>query len=530
VGERGWRREQALAVAAAWSIALMVPFGWGVLERVRHPNPAWLMLPPLRGDRADVTAPLSAWCPYSEHGSASGCEWALAATGRQLGVDGYAFAGARCVSVAQVAQPSMHERMLAHLEATLGPMLDADAVLRRSGQVAGEALDLVVVAKGDDDAPVPLIGIDVDERDTSEIDRERVARLAAAELPEYWHLAQPHGAFPAMLTVWSEPMPAQRAYASQRGWGGTSGDPELKPIRLGDGQFAVSDLVPPVCPPRPDAAAAPPPACDGRLAFVVDGTSAEPSFQLTHDADAAEPTAFRFAAVSAARAGFDPRHDGLAVQVHAVHPRADLVEALLPPGPAWAEEAPGLAWRYHDGRGRAGGLTDVRVARVGPDASRLAWGVEARVEPSALSAPARAGWTTLGVTLTLDPQSDTPGACGEVFFPVGPGAGRCRLDGADEAIRCSVPAPAPDCAAEDVDGMIRCTVAETARAQDVYFARRGLYFSGACGDLPGVATRAGVSCTTAGSVTGFSVTALHAAMKQRCTLESATRDRGVECS
>ncbi|HYR95476.1 MAG TPA: hypothetical protein VEM57_02025 [Candidatus Binatus sp.] len=526
---RGWRRDPALAIAAAWSIALMVPFIWAIMDRVTHPNPAWLMLPPVRGDAADTTVPLSGWCPYSQHASASGCEFALSLTANQYGIDGYSFAGARCVPTTEVRQPSTRQRIVRHLEDALRRALGDHAVIRRSARLGAESLDLVIMALDESETARPILAVDVDDREAAELDRRHIARLAAAGLPEYWHVSEPRGPMPAMVTVWTEPIRAQRGYARQRAFGGT-GDPTLKPIRLGEAHFAPSDLVPPACPAPALAASAPSPVCDGALAFVFDGSSPEPTLELTRLPGPTTPDVLRFAAVSTAPPSFDPRRDALSVDLHAAYPPTDLVHAVIPPGPRWIADAGGTTWTYDDPSGHSGGVTQVKITTVGREARRLAWKIEVRPERDSVPQAPVPDWDNVVVRVRLGPSPRIPDPCGEVFFAVGIAAGRCLVDDENETVRCSVSSAAPVCPAADLDGLVRCTVEDTARAQDVYFARRGMYFSGACTDLPGVTDRAGVVCTTMGTSTNFSVTALHGGMKHGCTLESGRRDEMAECS
>lgn len=514
----GWRHDPALAVAAAWSIALVVPFGWSVMQRARHPNPAWLMLPPLRDGRADLTVPLSGWCPYSRHASASGCRWILTRAGKSLSFHGYAFDGAGCFPVEDVRVASPHDRIVGHIEGVLRRAVGSAGVVQRSGRVGSDELDFVIFARDEDGTPFPIVAIDVGGPDLEGLDRARLARLATAGLPEYWSVSEPYEGVPAMVTVMSEPDRQARGYMRSRGSGGGGHDPEMKPIRLGAMRLEANDLVPPGCPPGPEAAPAPAPfrGCDDTLAFVLDGTSPAPSVELAGSGD------LRFTGVSSAPPGFDPPRTALRVRMHgSTYPRTEVLDASLPRGARWRTAARGSAWTYDDPAGRSGGLTHVAIARTDPGESRFGWEIEARPRRAAVSPPAVLDWVTLVVTMTLPGFPDGPGACGSVFFPVRSSSDGCILSATRDSVRCTVPSAAPACAATDLDGMVRCTVDETARAQDAYFARRGAYFSGACDDLPGVGARPGVLCSTAGTAASFSVTAFHPRMKTACRLESA---------
>ena len=62
-----------------------------------------------------------------------------------------------------------------------------------------------------------------------------------------------------------------------------------------------------------------------------------------------------------------------------------------------------------------------------------------------------------------------------------------------------------------------------ATAQEAYFVDANSYFTGACSGLPGFTLSSGVTCTTTGGATSFSVTTTHASMSYStgCSWNSA---------
>jgi type IV pilus assembly protein PilA len=59
-----------------------------------------------------------------------------------------------------------------------------------------------------------------------------------------------------------------------------------------------------------------------------------------------------------------------------------------------------------------------------------------------------------------------------------------------------------------------------ATAQEAYFVDNNSYASGACSTLPGYTGSGGVTCTTTGTGTNFSVTTTHPSATQSCTWTS----------
>jgi type IV pilus assembly protein PilA len=59
-----------------------------------------------------------------------------------------------------------------------------------------------------------------------------------------------------------------------------------------------------------------------------------------------------------------------------------------------------------------------------------------------------------------------------------------------------------------------------ATAQEAYFVDNSAYASGACSTLPGFTGSGGVTCTTTGTGTNFTVTTTHPSATQSCTWTS----------
>jgi type IV pilus assembly protein PilA len=60
----------------------------------------------------------------------------------------------------------------------------------------------------------------------------------------------------------------------------------------------------------------------------------------------------------------------------------------------------------------------------------------------------------------------------------------------------------------------------TATAQEAYFGDNAVYYSGACDDLPGVNLSPGVTCTTNGTASGFTVQTSHPQAARSCVFSS----------
>ena len=59
-----------------------------------------------------------------------------------------------------------------------------------------------------------------------------------------------------------------------------------------------------------------------------------------------------------------------------------------------------------------------------------------------------------------------------------------------------------------------------ATAQEAYFVDNNTYATGACGSLPGFVGSGGVTCTTTGTATSFSLTTSHPSATVSCTWTS----------
>lgn len=99
-------RHVPLALAIVWTAAVARPL-FSVVATVAFPVDTWLMLPTASASQA-AEHPPRGWCAFELHPSAFACEAErVASTARKdENVNGFAFAGARCVSAADVPHPS----------------------------------------------------------------------------------------------------------------------------------------------------------------------------------------------------------------------------------------------------------------------------------------------------------------------------------------------------------------------------------------------------------------------------------------
>lgn len=98
-------RQVPLAIALAWTIVVARPL-IGAVGEVMFPVDTWLMLPSVTAAEKPEGAP-ERWCAFQLHSSAFACEADRVATQTRKDEkhNGYGFAGARCVSAADVAHP-----------------------------------------------------------------------------------------------------------------------------------------------------------------------------------------------------------------------------------------------------------------------------------------------------------------------------------------------------------------------------------------------------------------------------------------
>ncbi len=98
-------RQVPLALAIAWTVVVARPL-IGAVGAVVFPVDTWLMLPSAAAAEKPEGAPAS-WCAFQLHPSAFACEADRVATQtrKDESVDGFGFAGARCISAADVPHP-----------------------------------------------------------------------------------------------------------------------------------------------------------------------------------------------------------------------------------------------------------------------------------------------------------------------------------------------------------------------------------------------------------------------------------------
>jgi hypothetical protein len=183
----------------------------------------------------------------------------------------------------------------------------------------------------------------------------------------------------------------------------------------------------------------------------------------------------------------------------------------------WATTAEGV--RYRDAAGRYGGITAVAVTTTGTDPRVVRVNVRGRMRGAKLD-PARLPRKAI---VAFDPVNGRRGRCAEARFP----EPRCaHLRGG--TLRCSATPLLPQCQASGVDAVLACTALQAALAQETYYERNHSYESGACTDLPGMTKGEGSICTTVGTATAFTVTAVNVADGRVCQWEN--RPPKLRCS
>ena len=98
-------RHVPLALAILWTAIVSQPLV-SVIGTVAFPVDTWLMLPSVAASHGAEPSP-AGWCAFQLHPSAFACEAERMATNARKDerVHGYGFAGARCVSAADVPHP-----------------------------------------------------------------------------------------------------------------------------------------------------------------------------------------------------------------------------------------------------------------------------------------------------------------------------------------------------------------------------------------------------------------------------------------
>ena len=241
--------DPALLVAAGWSLALVVPFLAMVAWEVSHPVPSWLLLPPLEDG---ARAPLAEWCPYALYARHRECEVYLGDALAQgaHSIDGYAYAGARCVPEANLRLPSPRECALAVVEAGLRRAFEETAVVERDGRVGDGEVDFVVRRRAGDEGAA-LVAVDVLAETNRLRNSERASRLATAGISAYWQVTvDPSREIVEMLTAYRDPDLTQRRFQRLTSTSRNS-DMSLRLDSLPDLRVPVASLFASSCPPRP---------------------------------------------------------------------------------------------------------------------------------------------------------------------------------------------------------------------------------------------------------------------------------------
>jgi len=99
-------RNVPLALAVVWTIVISRPLV-GLVGAAVFPTDTWLMLP-VAVEPGTEPPPAARWCAFQLHPSVFACEAERMAAGARKDetVNGFAYAGARCVSAADVEHPS----------------------------------------------------------------------------------------------------------------------------------------------------------------------------------------------------------------------------------------------------------------------------------------------------------------------------------------------------------------------------------------------------------------------------------------
>ena len=98
-------RSLPLMLAIVWTAIVARPLV-GIVGTAAFPVDTWLMLPAVAASQA-AERPAAEWCAFKLHPSVFSCEAQRIASGARKDetVNGYQFAGARCVSAAEVPHP-----------------------------------------------------------------------------------------------------------------------------------------------------------------------------------------------------------------------------------------------------------------------------------------------------------------------------------------------------------------------------------------------------------------------------------------
>jgi len=100
-------RNVPLAIAVIWTIVISRPLV-GLVGAAVSSTETWLMLPSVAVEAGTEPLPPARWCAFQLHPSVFACEAErmAAVEKKDESVNGFAYAGARCVSAADVEHPS----------------------------------------------------------------------------------------------------------------------------------------------------------------------------------------------------------------------------------------------------------------------------------------------------------------------------------------------------------------------------------------------------------------------------------------
>lgn len=233
-------------------------------------------------------------------------------------------------------------------------------------------------------------------------------------------------------------------------------------------------------------------------------------------------------ATTGIRLQFGPAADGDAF--------VDAVDLSLAGGAGWETPRPGR-WTYH--ARVTTGVRRVVVQEIEPSPTWVAPRAYAiTVDAVGLALPPISDLELNRAMVALDASADTRACGSRTFSPVlydlppldpwEPAAWepRCKLGTGVRTMGCASGPRIRPCKVSHPEDLVRCELLQVNAAQAAYHDRHGTYFSGACGDLPGMTSSPDVACTTAGTSNEFSAAAAHPGSVQSCSLEEGA----ISCS
>jgi hypothetical protein len=272
----------------------------------------------------------------------------------------------------------------------------------------------------------------------------------------------------------------------------------------------------------------------------------EPAFTAARLADPAGDETLRFSGILIFLhdTPIDPAATGLRLIVRSgLFTQGGLVlDVAAPGGSGWRGSSSRASWRYRDSIGSAGPVRRASVRRIGGWVGLYEAAYAITIEARGVGVAAVSDLEGHKATVLLDASAGTT-QCGDAQFlpwlitdvpgvpPYEPPSWepRCKLGGRDRRLRCTSGPRVGPCRASLPIDLVLCDTIATAAAQEEYRARHGTYFSGPCDALPGVGSP-GVSCTTAGTATDFSATAVAVVNGYSCTWSSAGAEPHLVCT